>query len=85
MEKNVIIREVLLLCLNVWNVIDVTVVVTVYNINKYIGECLDSILRHNNVELEVICVNDASTDKSLDILKEYESKDYRVSEVEKNL
>lgn len=66
------------MCINVLKVVDVTVVVTVYNIDKYIGECLDSILKHNNIELEVICVDDASTDKSLDILKEYERKDYRV-------
>ena len=58
--------------------INISVIVTVYNIEKYIGECLDSILSQEGVSFEVICVNDASTDGSYNILLEYERKDSRV-------
>ena len=45
---------------------------------KYLRECLDSILNQTMTDIEVICVNDASTDSSLDILREYAAKDSRV-------
>ena len=44
--------------------IDVSVIVTVYNIERYIGECLDSLLDQEEINYEVICVDDASTDRS---------------------
>lgn len=49
----------------------VSVIVPVYNCEKYIEECLDSILNNTYKNLEVIVVNDGSTDKSADIIKEY--------------
>ena len=58
--------------------VEISVVVTVYNLGKYIGECLDSILGQKGVSFEVICVDDASSDKSYDILKQYAVKDTRV-------
>lgn len=58
--------------------IDISVIVTVYNLEKYIGECLDSILEQKGVGFEIVCVDDVSTDKSLSILKEYEEKDARI-------
>lgn len=67
--------------------IEMSVVVTVYNLEKYIGECLDSILGQKGVTFEVICVDDASSDKSYDILKQYAVKDTRVKVIrsDKNL
>lgn len=50
---------------------EISFVIPVYNSEKSIGKCLDSILKNNCNEIEVICVNDGSTDKSLDILYEY--------------
>lgn len=60
------------------NNIKISIVITIFNIEKYIKECLDSILKQSIKEIEVICVDDASTDKSLDILREYEFNDCRV-------
>lgn len=56
----------------------VSVVVPVYNTEKYLRECLDSVLSQSIRDLEVICVNDGSPDNSLSILREYEKKDRRV-------
>ena len=58
--------------------IKISVVVPVFNVEDYIGACLDSVLNQTFKEFEVICVNDGSTDSSLDILKEYETKDKRI-------
>ena len=54
--------------------IKVSVVIPVYNAEKYIRQCLDSILNQTLKEIEVICVDDLSTDGTVEILKEYESK-----------
>ena len=56
----------------------ISVIITVYNIEKYIGECLDSILTQDMDEIEVICVDDASTDKSKEVLRVYQNKDQRI-------
>lgn len=57
--------------------ITLTVIISVYNASKYLRECLDSICNQSFRSLEIICVNDGSTDNSLDILEEYASKDSR--------
>lgn len=51
-----------------------SVVIPVYNAEKYIRQCLDSILTKQKISLEVICVDDCSTDGTPAILKEYEEK-----------
>lgn len=56
----------------------VSVVVPVYNSEKYIVEALDSILASDYANIEVVCVDDGSKDSSLEILKDYASKDNRV-------
>ncbi len=56
----------------------ISVIVPVYNVEKYLSECLDSVLSQDEKDIEVICVNDGSTDKSLEILKEYKEKDDRI-------
>ncbi len=58
--------------------INISVIVTVYNIAEYIRACLDSILKQIGISYEVICVDDASTDGSGAILEEYARKDCRV-------
>lgn len=58
--------------------VKVSVIVPVYNVSKYLKECLDSILTQSLEDIEVICVNDGSTDDSLDILKECQLKDERI-------
>ena len=58
--------------------IKISVILPVYNVEKYLAECLDSIINQTLKEIEIICVNDGSTDNSLAILKEYASKDKRI-------
>lgn len=58
--------------------IKVSVIIPVYNIEKYLYQCIDSILNQTLKDIEVICVDDGSTDSSLSILKEYEQKDSRL-------
>ena len=53
--------------------IKVSVIIPVYNTEKYLKRCLDSLVMQTLENIEIICINDGSTDKSLDILKEYES------------
>lgn len=55
----------------------ISVIVAVYNAEKYLRECLDSIMNQTYRNLEIICVNDGSTDGSLQILEEYARKDSR--------
>ncbi len=61
----------------------VSIVVPVCNVEKYLKECIDSILQQTMKELEIICVNDGSTDSSLDILREYEKRDNRIKVITK--
>lgn len=60
-----------------------SVIVPVCNVEKYLSECLDSILMQKKYPMEVICVNDGSTDNSLSILKQFKSKDNRVCIIDK--
>lgn len=55
-----------------------SVVVPVYNVSKYLEECLDSVLQQSFKDFEVLLVNDGSTDGSLDLLEEVASRDSRV-------
>lgn len=56
----------------------ISVVVPIYNSEKYLKECLDSILDQPIKNMEVLCVNDGSTDTSIEILRQYETIDTRV-------
>lgn len=56
----------------------VSVIIPVYNTEKYLRECLDSVLNQTLKEIEVICIDDGSTDNSLEILNKYAQKDSRV-------
>lgn len=51
-----------------------SIVVSIYNIEKYISKCIDSLLKQNSLEYEVILVDDGSTDGSGKICKEYAKK-----------
>ena len=51
----------------------VSVILPVYNVQKYLYECLDSIRDQTLKEIEVLCINDASTDDSLKILLDYQA------------
>lgn len=61
--------------------IKVSVVIPVYNVEKYLPQCLDSCINQTLKEIEIVCVNDGSTDKSLEILYSYAKKDPRIKVV----
>lgn len=58
--------------------IKVSVIVPIYNSEQYLKHCLDCILNQTLKEIEIICVDDGSTDSSPNILKEYQEKDNRI-------
>lgn len=59
-----------------------SVIIPVYNSEKYLEECLNSICSQTYKDLEIICVNDGSTDNSLQILKDFENKDKRIKVID---
>ena len=61
----------------------ISLIIPVYNGSDYIEECLDSAISQTLKEIEIICVNDGSTDNSLEILEKYASKDKRIKIVSK--
>ncbi len=56
----------------------ISVIIPVYNASKYLAKCLDSLVCQTYSNLEIICVNDGSTDESLDILNNYAQNDNRI-------
>ncbi len=56
----------------------VSIVIPVYNSEKYVGVCLDSLIRQTYAKLEIICVDDGSNDSSREIICEYMERDKRV-------
>ncbi|MDD2413500.1 MAG: glycosyltransferase [Bacteroidales bacterium] len=56
----------------------ISIIIPVYNIEKYIAACLDSLINQTLKDIEIICVNDGSTDHSLEILNEYAENDERL-------
>ena len=57
---------------------DISIIVPVYNVERYLDECLDSLLEQTHRNIEIICVNDGSTDSSLRILERRASEDGRI-------
>ncbi|WP_210669874.1 glycosyltransferase family 2 protein [Helicobacter fennelliae] len=56
----------------------VSVIIPIYNVELYLKECLDSVIYQSYQNLEILLINDGSTDKSGDIAKEYASQDKRI-------
>ncbi|HJH54743.1 MAG TPA: glycosyltransferase family 2 protein, partial [Brachyspira hyodysenteriae] len=61
----------------------ISIIIPVYNVSKYLRACLDSVINQTYKDLEIICINDGSTDDSLEILKEYADKDNRIIIIDK--
>ncbi|MCI5866500.1 MAG: glycosyltransferase family 2 protein [Methanosphaera sp.] len=61
--------------------VKVSVVMPVYNVEKYLRQSLDTIVNQTLEDIEIICINDGSPDNSLDILNEYAAKDPRITVV----
>jgi glycosyltransferase involved in cell wall biosynthesis len=58
--------------------VKISAIVPVYNVEEYLGECLDSLINQTFEDIEIICVNDGSTDSSPEILDEYQNMDSRI-------
>ncbi|MBE6444180.1 MAG: glycosyltransferase family 2 protein [Alphaproteobacteria bacterium] len=63
----------------------ISIIIPVYNTEKYLRQCLTSVVNQTLKDIEIICVNDGSTDNSLSILKEYAKKDNRIKIIEKTV
>lgn len=61
----------------------VSIVVPIYNVQQYLRQCLDSIVNQTLQDIEIICVNDGSTDRSPDIIREYQAADSRIVVIDK--
>ena len=57
---------------------NLSIITPIYNTQKYLNRCLDSLINQTLKDIEIICINDCSTDNSLEILKEYQNKDKRI-------
>lgn len=57
----------------------ISVIIPVFNVESYLRQCLDSVISQTLKEIEIICINDGSTDHSLKILNDYASKDNRIT------
>lgn len=56
----------------------ISVIVPVYNVERFLEQCLESIVNQTFNDIEIICINDGSTDNSLSILEKYQKKDKRI-------
>ena len=61
----------------------ISVIIPVYNTAQYLSRCLNSVINNTYTNLEIICVNDGSTDNSLEILNSYAARDQRISVINK--
>ena len=53
--------------------IKISVIIPVYNCEKYLNKCLESIVNQSIEEFEIICINDCSTDNSLAVLEKFQN------------
>ncbi len=56
----------------------ISVIVPVYNVEKYVGKCIESLVNQTLKDIEIICVDDCSTDNSISIIQDYAKKDKRI-------
>ena len=58
--------------------VKISILVPIYNVEKYLRQCLDSLVNQTLKDIEIICLNDGSTDSSPDMIKEYAKNDSRI-------
>ena len=61
----------------------VSIIIPTYNVEMYLVECMESVIHQTLKDIEIICINDGSTDGSFEILKSYAQKDDRIVLVDK--
>ena len=64
--------------------VKVSVIVPVYNVEKYLAECLDCLVNQTLNDIEILCINDGSTDNSPEILESFAKKDSRIKVIHKD-
>ncbi|WP_086239279.1 glycosyltransferase [Campylobacter devanensis] len=62
-----------------------SIILPIYNVELYLKECLDSLINQTLKDIEIICIDDKSTDNSLSILKEYANYDNRIIILEQEI
>ena len=65
------------------NFLPLSILVPIYNVERYLAQCLDSLVGQTLQNLEIICINDGSTDSSLAIIKKYQKQDHRIKLIDK--
>ena len=63
---------------NLFNIIDISIILPIYNSEDFLSLCLNSIINQSYRNIEIICIDDGSTDKSLEIIRQYKNKDNRL-------
>ena len=61
----------------------ISIIIPIYNAEKFIARCIESLLQQTLTEIEIICINDGSTDNSLNILESYKKNDSRIKIINK--
>ena len=61
----------------------VSVLIPCYNVEKYLRQCLDSVVNQTLKDMEILCINDGSTDSTPAVIKEYAAKDSRIRVIDK--
>lgn len=61
----------------------VSILIPAYNVEPYLHQCMDSVVNQTLKDIEIICINDGSTDRTLEILNEYAKNDNRIVVVDK--
>lgn len=73
LRSNVVVEELVMIKAAL-----LSVIIPVYNVEPYLEQCLDSVVNQTYKNLEIICINDGSTDNSLKILEKFRAKDERI-------
>ena len=61
----------------------ISVLIPIYNVEKYLRQCLDSVVNQTLKDIEIICINDGSTDNSLAVINEFAARDSRIKVIDK--
>lgn len=56
----------------------ITLIIPIYNVEKYLSKCLESILNQSYKKIKILCINDGSTDRLQEIVKKYQKTDSRI-------